>query len=97
MATVVPSIDGSNNPQTSHAEFVPDELRQLDDPQRDLPRIAKDRRLTDLIESAISEMPTRHILRLGDARTMGFLDRQSVHLVVTSPPYWTLKEYRKVD
>ncbi len=36
---------------------------------------------------------TAHTLRLGDARELGFLDDQSVHLVVTSPPYWTLKEY----
>jgi DNA modification methylase len=24
---------------------------------------------------------------------MGFLEPESIHLVVTSPPYWTLKEY----
>ena len=28
---------------------------------------------------------------------MGFLGDEDVHLVVTSPPYWTLKEYRRVD
>ena len=36
---------------------------------------------------------TRHRLILGDARKLDFLPDQSVHLVVTSPPYWTLKEY----
>ena len=36
---------------------------------------------------------TSHLLRLGDARDLSFLDDQSTHLVVTSPPYWTLKEY----
>lgn len=36
---------------------------------------------------------TRHTLRLGDARDLGFLRDQSVQLVVTSPPYWTLKQY----
>lgn len=30
----------------------------------------------------------------GDAREMTDLTPGSVHLVVTSPPYWTLKEYR---
>lgn len=36
---------------------------------------------------------TRHHLRLGDARDLSWLPNSSVHLVVTSPPYWTLKEY----
>lgn len=32
-------------------------------------------------------------LRRGDAREMDWIPTESVHLVVTSPPYWTLKEY----
>jgi site-specific DNA-methyltransferase (adenine-specific) len=38
---------------------------------------------------------TRHRLRLGDARDLSWISDESVHLVVTSPPYWTLKEYRR--
>ena len=38
---------------------------------------------------------TRHRLRLGDARDLSWIPNESVHLVVTSPPYWTLKEYRR--
>jgi hypothetical protein len=34
---------------------------------------------------------TSHRLHLGDARTLDWLADASVHLVVTSPPYWTLK------
>jgi site-specific DNA-methyltransferase (adenine-specific) len=30
----------------------------------------------------------------GDARDLSILADESVHLVVTSPPYWTLKQYR---
>jgi DNA modification methylase len=75
------------------AEYLPAELRNLDDPQTDLPRIARDRKLTALIESAVQEIPTQHDLRLGDARELD-LEPESVHLVLTSPPYWTLKEYR---
>jgi site-specific DNA-methyltransferase (adenine-specific) len=37
---------------------------------------------------------TTHRLHLGDARDLGWLPDGSVHLVVTSPPYWTLKKYR---
>ncbi len=36
---------------------------------------------------------TEHRLHLGDARDLSWLPDRSVHLVVTSPPYWTLKEY----
>jgi len=38
---------------------------------------------------------TTHRLRLGDARDLSWLPDGSVHLVVTSPPYWTLKQYAK--
>jgi DNA modification methylase len=78
------------------SDYVPNELRDLDDPQTDLPRIAKDRKLTARIEAAIREIPTEHDLRLGDARSFE-VEPNSVHLVLTSPPYWTLKEYRESD
>ena len=31
----------------------------------------------------------------GDARELSFLDDESIHLVVTSPPYWNLKRYNE--
>lgn len=37
----------------------------------------------------------RHRLVRGDARDLSFLGNESVHLIVTSPPYWTLKKYRE--
>jgi site-specific DNA-methyltransferase (adenine-specific) len=37
---------------------------------------------------------TTHTLVHGDARNLAFIPDGSVHLVVTSPPYWTLKKYR---
>lgn len=36
---------------------------------------------------------TTHRIHLGDARNLGWIPDASVHLVVTSPPYWTLKQY----
>jgi site-specific DNA-methyltransferase (adenine-specific) len=36
---------------------------------------------------------TTHKLVVGDSRQLSFLPDNAVHLVVTSPPYWTLKEY----
>ncbi len=38
---------------------------------------------------------TFHRLVNGDARDLSFLEDQSVHLVVTSPPYWNLKRYNE--
>ncbi len=36
---------------------------------------------------------TNHQLLLADSRYLNFIPDNSVHLVVTSPPYWTLKRY----
>jgi site-specific DNA-methyltransferase (adenine-specific) len=36
---------------------------------------------------------TLHRLQLGDARELDWVADGSVHLAVTSPPYWTLKKY----
>lgn len=79
-----------------HEDFLPSELENLKDPQTALPAMAKDAVSIDLIEEAVRQIPTQHDLHLGDARTMR-LKPESVHLIVTSPPYWTLKEYRDTE
>lgn len=38
---------------------------------------------------------TKHKLMLGDARDLSSISDGSVHLVVTSPPYWNLKRYNE--
>jgi site-specific DNA-methyltransferase (adenine-specific) len=38
---------------------------------------------------------TSHKLHLGDARDLSWISDASVDLVVTSPPYWTLKQYKE--
>jgi site-specific DNA-methyltransferase (adenine-specific) len=38
-------------------------------------------------------MKTVHKVIIGDSRRMAELDDRSVHLVITSPPYWQLKDY----
>jgi tRNA1(Val) A37 N6-methylase TrmN6 len=38
---------------------------------------------------------TKHVLRLGNARDLSFIKDESVHLVITSPPYWNLKRYNE--
>jgi hypothetical protein len=89
-----PQNDELNSSAEGLSAFVPKEILPLQNPQTDLPRIAKDVRLVRLIEEAVSRIPTDHVLNLGDARNMSEIEPSSVHLVVTSPPYWTLKEYR---
>jgi DNA modification methylase len=66
---------------------------ELTDPQTDLPRLARTPVVTEAIEEVVASIPTSHRLVLGDARGMSSVATGSVHLVVTSPPYWTLKDY----
>lgn len=77
------------------ADVVPDRLLDLQDPQRELPQLAKDELATALISQAVASLPTEQMIMQADAtdrerwrETVG-----EVHLVVTSPPYWNLKEY----
>ncbi len=79
-------------------DFIPASLRNLGDHQTALPRIARDPALTAEIETVLANIPTSHNLYHGDARHhVGDIEPESVHLVLTSPPYWTLKEYRHSD
>jgi len=42
-------------------------------------------------------MKTNHKVVIGDSRNMAELKNNSVHLVITSPPYWQLKDYGSLD
>lgn len=39
------------------------------------------------------EINTKHTLVTGDSRNLSFVPDKSVHLIITSPPYWQLKDY----
>ena len=39
------------------------------------------------------EMNTKHTLVTGDSRNLSLIPDKSVHLIITSPPYWQLKDY----
>jgi len=62
------------------------------EPQRAFPAIAKDPEAAAVITRAVQSLPSAHVIHLGDSRRFEF-EPDSVELVVTSPPYWTLKEY----
>ncbi len=38
-------------------------------------------------------MLTNHKIIIGDSREMKEVADKSVHLIITSPPYWQLKDY----
>jgi DNA modification methylase len=62
--------------------------------QRAIPSLAKDRAATTAIAEAVQRVPSEHQLIRGDSRrVLETLPDNSVHLVLTSPPYWTLKKY----
>lgn len=60
-----------------------------------IPQLARDRLAMQRIEALVRSLKTTHSLILGDARAASALEDQSIHLVVTSPPYWTLKRYNE--
>ena len=74
-------------------DFLPESLQDISNPQTAIPTIAKDAVKLRLIDEAVQLVPTHHNLHLGNSCEMS-LPAESVHLVLTSPPYWTLKEYR---
>ena len=81
------------------ADFLPEGQIQMQDGivQSYIPQIAKDKAVLASIEAAIRAIPTRHFVVHGDARRMLEVPACSVHLVVTSPPYWSLKKYNHSD
>lgn len=77
------------------AQYVPKDLLSFEDEQKALPAIAKDARLVSQLENCVQRIPTSHVIYRRDAREFGELPNNSVHLALTSPPYWTLKEYNE--
>jgi site-specific DNA-methyltransferase (adenine-specific) len=60
-----------------------------------MPTKSKKRRVSVEAEAkpAAGEVFTSHSIRLGDSRDLSFIPSESVHLVVTSPPYGALVHY----
>ena len=75
--------------------FVPESFSSIRSLDTAIPRLAKDEKALAEVEAAVGRMPTQHDLYLGDATDPPFRPHSEVHLIVTSPPYWTLKRYRE--
>lgn len=93
----VAEITPFSPPKTDLETMLPAWARQLSDLQTAIPQLAKDVRRIAEIDSLLAEVPTLHRSVHGDARELYGVSANSVHLVLTSPPYWTLKEYRDSD
>ena len=74
-------------------QYLPKELLSFENEQTGIPALAKDAKRLATIERCLHSIPTSHMLYQRDSRDFQELPSNSVHLVVTSPPYWTLKEY----
>lgn len=79
------------------SRYIPAEFRKVENIQTAIPRLAKNPAAAERIEEAVRTIPTSHVLHHQDARNMSALPPESLHLVLTSPPYWTLKDYRDSD
>ena len=90
MKSAAQSAALSDDEQAMLAEYVG--ASDLDDV---VPRLARDRQAIQRIEAIVRGQETAHELILGNARAASALDEDSIHLVVTSPPYWTLKRYNE--
>jgi DNA modification methylase len=76
---------------------LPEAYASLHDLDTAIPKLSKDSKAIATIEDALGRVPTQHTLYLRDARDPLPVPHESVHLVVTSPPYWTLKRYRETQ
>ena len=79
-------------------EYVPESCEGLLDKsdrelKSDLPALARDKGRMGKVEKAVKSLPSQHTLHLGDARDLSMIDEESIELVVTSPPYFDIKNY----
>lgn len=58
-----------------------------------IPKLAKDKDELEKIKAEVGERKTLHSILVGDSKDLSVIPDNSVQLVLTSPPYWNLKEY----
>lgn len=97
MRVPVTEISPFSPPEADLDGLLPAWAQTLEDLQTAIPELAKNPKRLAELDSLIAEIPTLHRSVLGDARHLSGIQPNSVHLVLTSPPYWTLKEYRNSE
>ncbi len=63
----------------------------------EIPSMARDEKMGRELFEKQRLVQTLHRLVLGDSRAMTHVKDNSVQLVITSPPYWILKKYPRVE
>ena len=58
-----------------------------------IPKLAKDEKELEKIKQEVGERKTLHSILVGDSQDLSVIPDNSINLVLTSPPYWNLKEY----
>lgn len=58
-----------------------------------IPKLAKDKAKILQIQNKVSTIKTNHQILIGDSRDLSFIPEETIHLIITSPPYWNLKKY----
>lgn len=66
-------------------------------PLSEIPLIARTDELGEDLFKKQAQQTSAHRLFLGDSRNMAEVQSGSVHLIITSPPYWILKKYNDVE
>ncbi len=70
-------------------------MEQLDTSELDrlIPRLARNADELEKIRQEVASRKTLHSILVGNSQDLSTIRNGSVHLVVTSPPYWNLKTY----
>jgi len=76
-------------------DLIPEQAARLlaVDEQRAMPAMSKDVGLMADIQRRVQQLPSTHRLVLGNSCNLAAIPAATIPLVITSPPYWTLKEY----
>lgn len=79
-------------------EYIPESCEGLldmdaNDLRSEIPALARDQGRMREVEQAVRSLPSEHELYQADSRNLDFIDDESLHLIVTSPPYFNLKDY----
>lgn len=85
--------------QPDFEEYVPDSCHHLlemedNELKSEIPALARDKQRMSEVEQKVKKLPSHHELHRGDSRqVLADLEDESVNLVVTSPPYFNIKDY----
>jgi modification methylase len=60
-----------------------------------IPLFAKNETELEKIRKEVASIHSYHKIYIADARNLSMIPDESIHLVLTSPPYWNLKEYNQ--